>query len=158
MRVSYVLLVAAATLFASCHVASAAIESGRADLSQVASKISIQSAGVVGNGNPTTRRLRTGDDGEDRAFEALKSLLPLNKIVGKDGKTFSGNFVKSLLKSESTRETTFQYWAKAEIDGNALREMLGNMNKNGRVELLNRYTAYIGPRNGVVHHRPGPIG
>jgi hypothetical protein len=153
MRLSYILAVATAALFAVCDAASATTLN---ELSQPATN-AIPTVDVAAANSPVKRSLRSVEDDEERGVEVLAKLLPAKKLVSKDGKTLSGSFVKKLLKNEAYREKTFRSWAQGDIDGTFLRTTLGNLDKKGRVELLNRYTAFLGSRDGLVVHRPGPL-
>ncbi|KAE8972004.1 hypothetical protein PF011_g25814 [Phytophthora fragariae] len=144
MRLSYALLVVAATFLASC---GATPESTQAKLSHVATADHVQ---PTVSDNPNKRLLRTAetavvreDEDEERVIDVINKLKYskyFRKTVGKDG-TFSGKYVQALLNKPILREKTFEAWAKADLDGAHLKEALGNMYRKGRAELLNRYTA-----------------
>ncbi|EEY67115.1 secreted RxLR effector peptide protein, putative [Phytophthora infestans T30-4] len=142
-----------------CEVTSTS-ESDRTMAYQTADTDNTQPTGAVENSIASKQFLRTDvvmNRGEERGFEALKKLLPGTKIVAKDGASFSGAFVRKMLGNNAFRNQEFKRWTRSDLDGTALRQMLGDMNKKGRTELLNRYTAFLGPKDGLVYHKPGPI-
>ncbi|KAG3083772.1 hypothetical protein JG687_00009336 [Phytophthora cactorum] len=80
MRVAIVVL---AALLASCDAISTT-KSGRTKVSLMIATDNTQPAGAVENDITSKRFLRTAktvNDGEERGFEALKSLLPGTKML-----------------------------------------------------------------------------
>ncbi|ETL85672.1 hypothetical protein L917_14833, partial [Phytophthora nicotianae] len=133
----------------SCN-ATPAVESMH---NQVSLAASTQPTAVGQNEIASRRLLRTAETSEERGYESLKSLLPGMRMWPKDGKTLPTRFVKKMLRKELLRTKVFEDWTRADIDGPALREALGDMTKKGRAELLTRFTAFLGPQPGLVYHR-----
>ncbi|EEY67150.1 secreted RxLR effector peptide protein, putative [Phytophthora infestans T30-4] len=140
--------------------ATSASESDHTMAYQTAGTDNTQPTDAVENSIASKRFLRADvvmNRGVERIFEALKNLLPGAKIVAKDGASFSGTIVRKMLGDKAFRKQEFERWIRSDIDGTALRQMLGDMNKKGRAELLNRYTAFLGSKDGLVYYKPGPI-
>ncbi|GMF12576.1 unnamed protein product [Phytophthora lilii] len=134
MRLGSIILLSAATLFASC--ASTTTDLG---INQVA----VSGHGVkdtTGKRNLRTK-LESEEDGEERGGKVLPAEI-LNKIPGEfRGETLPGEVVKKLLRDESFRRDTFREW-RITVGVDDLGIAM-NLNKKGRLELLQKYEDYI---------------
>ncbi|KAL4167191.1 hypothetical protein KRP22_012677 [Phytophthora ramorum] len=136
MRLSYILLVAVATLFASVD---AAVESKQVQLSQVTTANRIES-------EPDSRLLRAEVDGQERRLQ----------------KKYTPTFIKELMNNKQIRNNNFQSWKDLSVSDVKLAKSLSlktgpytgrfkwiekimNLNKADRLKLLEDYRAFIKP-------------
>ncbi|KAH7485372.1 hypothetical protein PRIC1_004674 [Phytophthora ramorum] len=136
MRLSYVLLSAAAILLASCETTTAVVTdtAGQTKISHISASDVLQAANVAANAVPSNRRLRAAratrpdddndddddDDDEERGFSV------------------SADTVRNMLSSKSFRRSTFAEWDQA---GRAYNDITKHVTDP---TILRKYRKYLG--------------
>uniref|UniRef100_H3GX84 EF-hand domain-containing protein n=2 Tax=Phytophthora ramorum TaxID=164328 RepID=H3GX84_PHYRM len=136
MRLSYILLVAVATLFASVD---AAVESKQVQLSQMTTANRIES-------EPDSRLLRAEVDGQERRLQSKYSLTYIKQLVN-DKQFRNNNFQswKDLSVSDITLAKSLSLKTGPYTDRFKWIEKIMNLNKADRLKLLEDYRAFIKP-------------